>query len=383
MKSNKLRNFAFTLHRYIGLAVGLILVIVGLTGSLLVFAQEIDHFLVVQDFGNIIPQRQMLSPASVVDTVKAAYASQPDTKLVTLFMPSAPDAPYILRLLLPNNQVQEISSAQVMEVFVNPYTGAIMGQQTMDKRLTGFILELHFTLLAGKSGIIAVGIAAFVLLVLSITGLLLWPGWRKLIAGFKIKLDAHQKRVNFDIHKLVGIITVVFMTFTAFTGFCWNFNDFTKPIIYAITFSPNRPTPVSKLIPAKSPLEFVEQLKISQAVLPSATLKSIDFPLDSKGVLSMSFKLPEENLDYGQSLVFLDQYTGKVLRVDNALKASLGDRILNSFPSLHYGTFWGLPSRILYVLVGLAPLILFITGIMMYRYRHKTKSGKHNAIKIS
>ncbi|WP_442938394.1 PepSY domain-containing protein [Nostoc sp.] len=41
-------------------------------------------------------------------------------------------------------------------------------------------------------------------------------------------------------------------------------------------------------------------------------------------------------------------------------------RILNSFGPLHFGTFWGLPSRIFYVFVGLAPLILFITGFVMW-----------------
>nr|WP_292868485.1 PepSY-associated TM helix domain-containing protein [Nostoc sp. LPT] len=54
--------------------------------------------------------------------------------------------------------------------------------------------------------------------------------------------------------------------------------------------------------------------------------------------------------------------------------ASLGDRVLNSFNDLHYGTFWGLPSRIFYVFVGLAPLILFITGFVMWRHRYRAKS---------
>ncbi|MHC5819834.1 MAG: PepSY domain-containing protein, partial [Nostoc sp.] len=62
------------------------------------------------------------------------------------------------------------------------------------------------------------------------------------------------------------------------------------------------------------------------------------------------------------------------LRVDNALKMLLGDRVLNSFAPLHYGTFGGLPTRILYVFVGLAPLILFITGLVMWRDRYRTKS---------
>lgn len=73
MKSKKLRNLAFTLHRYIGLAVGIILVIVGLTGSLLVFKHEMDEWTIQQRFGHVVPQEQRLSTATLVDNVKAAY----------------------------------------------------------------------------------------------------------------------------------------------------------------------------------------------------------------------------------------------------------------------------------------------------------------------
>ncbi|MEH2336460.1 PepSY-associated TM helix domain-containing protein [Nostoc sp.] len=53
---------------------------------------------------------------------------------------------------------------------------------------------------------------------------------------------------------------------------------------------------------------------------------------------------------------------------------SLGDRILNSCSLLYYGTFGGLPTRIFYVFVGLAPLILFVTGFVMWQYRQKIKT---------
>ncbi|WP_334963502.1 PepSY-associated TM helix domain-containing protein [Nostoc sp.] len=52
----------------------------------------------------------------------------------------------------------------------------------------------------------------------------------------------------------------------------------------------------------------------------------------------------------------------------------LGDRILNSFRPLHFGTFWGLPSRIFYVFVRLAPLVLSVTGFVIWWYRYKGKN---------
>ncbi|MEH2180217.1 PepSY-associated TM helix domain-containing protein [Nostoc sp.] len=52
----------------------------------------------------------------------------------------------------------------------------------------------------------------------------------------------------------------------------------------------------------------------------------------------------------------------------------MGDKIIDSFPTLHFGSFGGLPTRILYVFVGLSPLILFITGFVMWWYRYKGKN---------
>ena len=78
--------------------------------------------------------------------------------------------------------------------------------------------------------------------------------------------------------------------------------------------------------------------------------------------------------------VRLDRYSGKILQVQDSRTAKLGDRILSAFTPLHYGTFGGLLTRILYVFVGLAPLILFITGAKMFGLR-KWGQAKQKEIK--
>lgn len=78
-------------------------------------------------------------------------------------------------------------------------------------------------------------------------------------------------------------------------------------------------------------------------------------------------KLPQETSEYGYSQVYLDQYTGVVVQLKNGLESSRDQRVLNSFAPLHYGTFGGLTTRILYILIGLAPLVLFITGFVIRR----------------
>ncbi|MBG1263853.1 PepSY-associated TM helix domain-containing protein [Nostoc commune] len=373
MSYKKLRNIVLTLHRYIGLAVGLIAIMVGLTGSLLVFQHEIISVQRHQQIGAIAPQGEPLPIERILNTVKSAYANQPDALLQRLYLPAKPDEPF--------NVVYATKENDWIENYVHPYTGAILGNNleiNAIQRLFKIAYELHYSLLAGDIGLKIVGIVGFLGCVLSITGIILWPGWRKLTAGLKIKWNAHPMRVNFDIHKVAGIVAAVFLVLTFFTGFCWNLGEFTTPLIYTATFSSEQAAdPVSKPIPGLAPLKLVEQMKTAQAMLPHASLRSIDFPAKPENALRFRFKLPQEKVEYGNSNVYLDRYSGKVLRLNNALKSSLGDRVLNSFEPLHYGTFGGLSTRILYVFVGFTPLILFITGFVMWRDRRKSATRNH------
>lgn len=70
MQVKSFQNLVFTLHRYIGLAVGLIAIIVGLTGSLLVFHSEISNFEQQHRLGTITPQGEPLPVEVVINTVK-------------------------------------------------------------------------------------------------------------------------------------------------------------------------------------------------------------------------------------------------------------------------------------------------------------------------
>ncbi|MEH2288674.1 PepSY-associated TM helix domain-containing protein [Nostoc sp.] len=168
------------------------------------------------------------------------------------------------------------------------------------------------------------------------------------------------RHLVFKLHRYIGLAVGLIAILVGLTGsllvFQSEISNFDQPIA------------------GKSPLRLPEQLKTAQAALSDGALWRIYFPVKPEDAFMVRFKLPQENKDYGQSYVYLDRYSDKVLRVDSSLKISLGDRIINSFVPLHYGTFWGLPSRIFYVFVGLAPLVLFITSFVMWRYRYQPKT---------
>lgn len=91
MSYKKLRNIVFTLHRILGFAIASIAILVGLTGSLIVFQREINDFQRHQQFGVIIAQGERLSLEVILDLVKAAYANQPQMALQRVGFPTKPD----------------------------------------------------------------------------------------------------------------------------------------------------------------------------------------------------------------------------------------------------------------------------------------------------
>jgi uncharacterized iron-regulated membrane protein len=95
---------------------------------------------------------------------------------------------------------------------------------------------------------------------------------------------------------------------------------------------------------------------LQQAIkaLPDLQVGEIYVPASSTDPVEVYSK------SYAQT-VYLDPYTAKVLKIQgSSQEKSLGDRIVNSWILLHFGTFGGLSTRILYVFVGLSPTILLI-----------------------
>lgn len=204
MKTKTTRNWIFTLHRYLGLALGLILIIVGLTGSLLVFEDEINQWSDDRQFGTVTPIGEVLPAERMVEIFQTTY---PNGKILFIAAPSDDRHLFILQFH-PKNNPDDWHAA-----FINPYTGTVMGDRSLsESRLTDYLIDLHKSLmLSGLEGATIVGIASLLLVILSLTGVILWPGWRKLTSGFKIKWNTRPKRLNFDLHKVVGIIMAVFM----------------------------------------------------------------------------------------------------------------------------------------------------------------------------
>jgi uncharacterized iron-regulated membrane protein len=134
------------------------------------------------------------------------------------------------------------------------------------------------------------------------------------------------------------------------------------------------PSPTSGLTANVAPISVQRAVEIATAALPGARPVSIEFPADARGVYLVT-------LDTGavwKTQVSIEQYSGAALRIQGPHAASAGDQVLGWFFPLHTGQAFGLPGRIVMVVIGVVPTCLYLTGLIFWwnRRRRRDPGGR-------
>lgn len=348
----KLRKFVLNIHSIIGLLLGLIFTITGLTGSTIVFRQEADRAL-NPILMQVIPQPKKASFDRIFESVQQAY---PTLEAPFVRFPKTPQDTYNFGGNLPDENH--------LEVYVNPYTAKVLGARVWERSFIGFMHTLHYTLLLKTPGHIAMGFVGGLLLLTTITGTLLWSGWRNLKIGFKIRWRAPAPLLNYDLHNVGGILTTILLSILAFTG----------SLIIAAQFllGGGGGEVQAKPVPNKTqtPIALSQLIQKADAALPGGKISYVQFPEDKGNKLVIQKSFPEQTTGhFDLSAVEIDRFTGKVLKAEKVLEPDPVFKVLVTIVNLHYGTFGGLATRILYVSIGLMPAVLSITGLVMWKRR--------------
>lgn len=356
-------------HVYLGIIAGAIVAFVGVTGSILVFQDEIDRALNPELF-TVMAQQKKMSFEEIIPLVRQKY---PDLKF-DYFLKAVEDKPNLAYHLF-NFKTEE-------EYFINPYTATLSGKRIHESSFIHIVTELHRTLLIPTAGRYIVGLATLCLLILTISGLRLWiPNkWNQLKSVLTVKFSAGFKRQNYDWHNVLGFYSAPVVTLLSLTGVCITFS----PLVIALLFVLNGQSPqgVASLLGAKStytegartlPLEDI--VAATQNAMPGVRIAGVAFPADSTGSYRLDVigeGLPKSGK---REMLILDQYSGKVLLNSRTDFPNSGNAYLSWLTPIHYGSFGGMPTKIMALLGGLMPLVLFVTGFIIWwpRFRKKTK----------
>ena len=336
--TNRFRAALLKLHLWAGLVTGIPLAIVGVSGSFLVFGGEIERLLNPR-LNYVTGQGPRLPLQAIADRVRDA--SQEVVTAVSL-----PPQP---------NQAVVVMLQSRTYVYVNPYTGAILGSKSIEDTVQRRAFLIHTRMMAGPAGnwlvIISTGLTAFIVL----TGIVLW--WRRKI--FMMRRTSSWKRMNFDLHNVLGLYAAPIVLVLALTGIVIAFEEsaFVARLSNAPPpHSPPRSAPVEN--PATAPrITYDEAAAIGSRTLPEARITFIALPVAGDGPVSVYAKFKEDPGEPGKSRIFVDRHTGKVLLVKSTRDTTPTGRFLDLVEPIHFGDVFGMPSMIAVFIVG-----LFLTG---------------------
>lgn len=353
------RRVCVQIHLWIGIAAGLYVVAVCLSGAALVFRIDLQRALHPRLF---TPRTAgpVAHAADIMDRVARAY---PDATI------SGVDAPTTAR---PTYLAYASRGRAFLTLLLDPASGELLGELPADS-FVRTLQDLHFDLLAGRTGRIVNGIGGLLLLAMCLTGLVIWwPGrshWRR---GFVVDVSRQWKRITWDLHSAAGIWTFAFVAMWGVTGAYFAFPaafratvDVFSPLTVARAPQSGRPLAEGQRAPA--PRDLIDE---ASRYAPGLHVARVVTPSSSTAAFLVLFAAAAPTPLGGDPLtpVYLDQYSGALLAAP-APARSAGDAVIAWMAPLHVGSFGGWPVKVAWLVIGLTPPLLFVTGFLMWWVR--------------
>jgi len=346
---------------WIGIVVGVFFSLSGLSGSALVFDDELDAYF-NSNLWYVSPHSGPIRLDEATDKIQAEF---PNYNLL------------LARLPRESNRSIEYwmeSKGEMQLVYIDPWRLNILGERAEHAGFLGFFHDLHVHFLGGDDGLFVNGLMGLVLLLTVLTGLwLAWPGWRKLIKALRIPRKKSRVTRWFALHRSVGLISLVLLFIIALTGAALVFHKQANALLVALFGGPGLPN-LSQIVLAE-PLSAQklpsELLQTAESAVPGADATWIQFASQPSLPFMVRFRHSDNSHPNGTSYVALDAVSGKILMNHSANDSGTGQKIADLKYPLHIGVALGMPGRIAIFVAGFIPTLLFVTGVYTWWYRRK------------
>jgi uncharacterized iron-regulated membrane protein len=358
------------LHLILGLASGIIVFIIAITGCFYSFQEEIQdatqsYRYTTSTEGTVLPPSKLISIAEKVLPAKHIHAvNYPggDRSAQVIFFNFEPEYYYYF-------------------VYIDPYSGQVLQVEDMTQNFFRFVLDGHFYLwLPPEIGQPVAASATLIFFILMITGLILW--WPKNNSTakqrFTIKWNSRWRRKNYDLHRVLGFYALSFGIILSITGLVWGFQWFAQGY-YSLAGGEKSLTYIDPV--SDSTQQSTTKIPAIDAVFKKMTLM---YP----GVQAIEVHTPETKASsiaananplagtyYKTDYRYFDQYTLNELSVDHVYgryeSTTNADKLMRMNYDIHVGAIFGLPGKILMFLASLVCASLPITGTLLWWGRRK------------
>ncbi|KAA0547137.1 PepSY domain-containing protein [Bacillus sp. BGMRC 2118] len=373
-------------HFYAGLIFAPFLFILAVTGSIYLFKPQIEQ-VIYQEYYEVTPHGEQLAPSKQLDEVKNVYPEA----LITKYRPG--ESP------TRSSEVGIVMNDHSMTIFVDPYTGNLMGELKNEDRIMNKIEEFHGELMAGTAGDRIVELAACWAIVLIVTGLYLWfPRKKRSLSGVLIpRFKIGKKILRRDLHVVPAFWLTAGMFFLIMTGLPWsgfwgshfqtiatNSGAGYPPSIWAGTAPTSTiktkdiaevPWAAENLDVPKSDIQGFIPLSVDHVVEIAKREQmhptyTIYIPNEKEGIYTLSAYPPKAQ---DEATIHIDQYSGAVLANYRYENYGIIGKIVAWGITLHKGTQFGLVNQLVSLFICLGIIFVVVSGFYLWLKRKPKK----------
>ena len=368
-----LRRALFQIHLWVGIGLGVYVFAICVSGSALVFQHELAE-MALADYQRV-PAGEQPDAANgrrgltLSEVAAIMDRDRPDLRVLSLRPPEHADGTF---------EAGVLSNRKYHLAYVHPVTGAITGPVPPGGAVLSFLHELHANLLSlAGMGRLLNGIGGGFLFLLCVTGIIIWwPGRGRWARAMKVDRRASWKRINFDLHHATGFWLLLPIAVLAITG-----SYFTWPRQYRAVVASVLPVTAAEAVKSDPknqgvtpPPSLDDLVERARAEVPGLSLVSVGVPTGSDQVYTVFMRdagsSGDDEAPRTTTRVQFDRYTGALLQVARPTDPlTSGDAVIQWFGPLHTGNYGGAIVKWLYVVVGLMPALLFVTGFVMWWQR--------------
>ncbi|MEM7504117.1 MAG: PepSY-associated TM helix domain-containing protein [Pseudomonadota bacterium] len=400
-----MRSVAVLIHRYVGLVMAGFLLLAGLTGAIIVWTDELDAAINPELFHAPQPEPDAKSlDRLALREIVLEQLPNVDIEYVRLEEVPGENAMFgVVGAIDPStNQHRDLDFD---EVFVNPYTGDVVGKRTwgdISEGLTNlipFIYTFHYTLALDIVGTYLFGIVALLWTVdcfigawltfprrqskqsarpSSVSWLKRWsPAWR-------VRWGASASKLNFDLHVAGSLWPWAMLLVFAWSSVAFNLDEVYRPAMAPFfefqeypdrSVSPqDRAAPMSWRAAVLRGHELAEELAVQRGVTLG---EPYDIYYDHHGHLFAYGVRSDLDIspDYNSIEIIFDAATGEHIGQFLTVGEASGDTVTEWILSLHMAAVWGLPYRIFVTLLGILVAVVSATGVLIWWRKRRARDA--------
>ncbi|MHC0440207.1 PepSY-associated TM helix domain-containing protein [Flavobacterium sp. 3-210] len=361
----QIKNIARQVHLWLGLATGIIVFIISITGCIYVFEEEIRDFSKDEKLYVSIQEKSFVGLEKIVTSFQKEF---PKDKITSIK----------INQQIPNAPVE--LSTKKKTYYFNPYNGTLIGNEKQDWLTV--VRKLHTELLLGEIGSFIQRWAVVIFALMLITGLILWfpKQIKSLKQSLTIKWKGNFKRVNYDLHNVLGFYASFFLIAIVFTGLFFAFKEVKNAAAFVTgtELTDGMKVQSENIITKESLAARYDRIyKTANQKYPGANTTTFSIKKDKDVRLRMTYPYKWYR---NQNTFFFDAKTGQLLRYKLYKDFNAADIIEASNYEVHTGRFFGLFGKIVAFFASLIAASLPITGFIIW-LKKKKKAKKKSPVK--